>query len=133
MEAPKDSLLAKHDKSGAESPKTAHDVKSEEGAEIKTYGPRHALGKYPGIKEEKGERHHDNEEKEHLVAKSKPDAHARQRSEVSQSRSLLPVTSIKTSSNDGVAISRLTSSLPSASRCFTRATIACGGRWQCRT
>src|SRR5256886_12806151 len=50
------------------------------------------------------------------------DAHARQGGKVSQSRSLLPVNSMKTSSREGVAISRLTRSLFWASSCLTSET-----------
>src|ERR1700740_937152 len=94
---------------------------------------RITLGEDPGIEKEEHQRHDHAEEEEHLVAQGKHHAGARQGSEVRQSRSLLPVSSMKTSSSDGVAISRLTSSLFSASRCFTSATIAGAVRWQCRT
>ena len=102
-----------------------------------TTGPRKkrtpagcALGEDAGVEKEKAERHDHAEEQKHFIAQRESNAHAGERGEVSQSRSLLPVISMKTSSREGVAISRLTSSLPWASRYFTRATMVCGGRWE---
>src|SRR3981081_1429279 len=133
MKAPQNALLAKHDQSGAESPETAHDVESEHRAKIESHRAGRALGEDPAIEEEKAERHDDGEEEKNFVARRKTDAHVGESKKISQSRSLLPVSSMKTSSREGVAISRLTSSLPLASRCLTSETIACGGRWVCRT
>src|ERR1700758_5506810 len=92
-----------------------------------------ALGENARVHKEHAERKNDAKKEEHFVAQGKLNAHAREAGKVSQSRSLLPVISMKTSSREGVAISRLTSSLPSASRCFTRETMACGGRCVCKT
>src|SRR6202011_3265284 len=94
---------------------------------------RIALGEDSGVEKKHAKRKDDAEEEKHFVAQGELNAHAREAGKVFQSRSLLPVISMKTSSRDGVAISRLTSSLPSASRCFTRETMACGGRCVCRT
>src|SRR4029077_11315262 len=92
-----------------------------------------ALCKHRRIEKEKSQRHDDAEKEKHLVAQRQPHPHARQGKKVCQSRSLLPVSSMNTSSSEGVEISRLTSSLDCASRCFTSETMACGGRWQCNT
>src|SRR5713101_4683361 len=133
VEAAQDSLFPERDKSRAESPETAHHIKSEDGAEIKRHHLRNALGKYPQPYEEKSKRHHQDKEEEHFVSHGQLDAHARECDKVLQSRSLLPVISMKTSSREGEDISRLTSSLPPASRCLTRETIVCGGRFECNT
>src|SRR5258708_38329475 len=89
---------------------------------------RIAFGKNSGIEKKHAEREDHAKEEKHFVAHGKQNARARQTGKVTQSRSLLPVISMKTSSSEGVAISRLTSSLPSASRCLTRETMVCGGR-----
>ena len=54
----------------------------------------------------------DAEKQKHFIAQRQLDAHAGEGEKICQSRSLLPVSSMKTSSREGVAISRLTSSLP---------------------
>src|SRR6266404_635554 len=129
MKAPQDSLFPERDESRAEAPETAHHVECENGAEIKRGHLRNALGNNSQPQEEKCERHNDNKEEEHFVAHGQADAHARECDKVFQSRSLLPVSSMKTSSREGEDISRLASSLPWTSRCFTRETMAWGGRW----
>src|SRR5260370_28851854 len=128
VKAAEDTLLPEHNQRSAEAPKTSHDVTSENRAEIKSTKARIAFGEDAQPEEEEAERHHDAKEEEHFVAQGQADAHACQGGEVRQSRSLLPVSSMKTSSSEGVAISKLTSSLPRASRCLTRETMACGGR-----
>src|SRR6267378_425555 len=104
VEAAQDALFPKHDESGAESPEAAHREDS-------------------GVEEEKSEGHDHAEKQKHFIAQRELNAHTRQGGEVCQSRNLLPVISIKTSSSEGEAISRLTSSLSWASRCLTRETI----------
>src|SRR6267154_6360528 len=133
VEAAEDALLPKHDQHGAEAPEAAHDVQRDDRAKKEADHTRIALGENSGVQEEHAQREDDAEEEEHFVAQGELNAHAGEAGKVSQSRSLLPVISMKTSSREGVAISRLTNSLPSASRCLTSETIACGGRWVCRT
>src|SRR5689334_9165528 len=111
MKSPEDPLFAKHHQRGAESPEAAHDVECQHRAEIETDDSRYALGKYAGVKKKEHQRHDDYKKEKHLVAESNLDAHARHGGKVSQSRSLLPVNSMKTSSREGVVISRLTRSL----------------------
>src|SRR5262249_10943721 len=129
MKAAQNALLAKHDECRAESPEAAHNVEGENGTKVEGHAVRVALGKDAGIEEEENHRHEDDEEEEHLVAERERNAHSGEVEEVFQSRSLLPVSSMKTSSSEGVKISRLTRSLLSASRCLTSETMACGGRW----
>ena len=133
VEAAKNPLFAEQDESGAKTPKAAHDVEGHHRAEIKADDARHALGENACVEKENRERHDQHKEEKHFVAESNLDAHARQGGKVFQSRSLLPVYSINTSSKEGVAISRLTSSLPWASSCLTKETIVCGGRCECKT
>src|SRR3984893_10595477 len=133
VEAAKNPLLAKGYEHGAQAPEAAHYVEGDHRTEEETDRARNALGEDAGVEEKHAEREDDDEEEEHFVAQGELNAHAREAGKVSQSRSLLPVISMKTSSREGVAISRLTSSLPSASRCSTSETMACGGRWVCRT
>ena len=133
VEATQNPLFAKQNECSAQPPETAHHIESHDRTEVKSAALWNAFGKDAKPEKEESERHDNYEKEEHLVAERNLDAHARQSGEVFQSRSLLPVNSMKTSSRDGVAISRLTSSLPPASRCFTRETIVCGGRWECRT
>ena len=133
VKAAKNALFAEHDQRGAEAPKAAHDVESQNRAEIKSAIVWNAFGKDAKPEEEETERHDDAEKEKHFVAQRQADAHARQGGEVPQSRSLLPVISMKTSSSEGEAISRLISSLPPASRCLTSETMVWGGRCVCRT
>src|SRR5712671_4488225 len=133
VETAEDALLAEHDQHGAEAPEAAHDVQCDYGAEEEADHTRVALSENSCVQEEHAQRKDDAEEEKHFVAQGQLNAHAREAGKISQSRSLRPVISMKTSSKEGVAISRLTNSLPSASRCFTSETIACGGRWVCRT
>src|SRR5271165_4983565 len=133
MKAAQDALLAKHNQSSAKSPETAHHVECEYGPEEKLNVTGHAFGKDSAVKEEKAQRHDHAEEEKHFIAQRQLHAHAREGHEVGQSRNLLPVSSMKTSSREGVAISRLTNSLPCASRHFTRETIAGAVRGVCRT
>src|SRR5580704_1290367 len=133
MEAAKDALLAKHNESRAEPPKAAHNGEGHDRTQEEFDDLGLAFGKDPGIEKEKGKRHEDREEQKHFIAQRELNAHAGECGEVSQSRSLLPVISMNTSSREGEAISRLTSSLPWASRCLTMATMVCGGRCECRT
>src|SRR5580704_4745619 len=128
MEAAKDALLAKHNESRAEPPKAAHNGEGHDRTQEEFDDLGLAFGKDPGIEKEKGKRHEDREEQKHFIAQRELNAHAGECGEVSQSRSLLPVISMNTSSREGEAISRLTSSLPWASRCLTMATMVCGGR-----
>src|ERR1700740_2292527 len=86
-----------------------------------------ALGEDSRVDEKHADREDHAKKEKHFVAQGELNAHAREAGKVSQSRSLLPVISMKTSSREGVAISRLTSSLPSASRCLTSETMVCGG------
>ena len=129
VEAAKDALLTERDEGGAESPEAAHHGEGDDGAEEEADDVRITFGENAGVEEEKAEGHDHAEEEKHFVAQREANAHRGECEEVLQSRSLLPVSSMKTSSRDGVAILRLTSSLPWASRCFTRETMACGGRW----
>src|SRR5690349_20462389 len=133
METPQNSLLAKVDEHCAQAPEAAHYVERDHRTKKEAHYARVALGKNPGIEKKHPQREYHADKEKHFVAQSELNAHAREAGKISQSRSLLPVISMKTSSREGVAISRLTSSLPSASRCFTRETMACGGRWVCRT
>ena len=112
VKAAKNSLLAKHHQRGAEPPEAAHDVERQHRAEIEADDARHALSENAGVKKKEHQGHDDHEKEKHFVAKRKLNAHAREGGEVFQSRSLLPVSSMNTSSREGVAISRLTSSLP---------------------
>src|SRR5262249_7850052 len=111
VEAAEDSLFAEHDQCGAESPEATHNVERHNGAEIKSAGCGNTFSENakPQKKEAKG--HDDAKEEKHFVAQGEADAHARECNQVCQSRSLLPVSSMKTSSSDGVKISRETSSL----------------------
>ena len=131
VKAAEDALLTEGDEGGAEPPEAAHHGERNYGAEKKANLHGVALCEDAGVEEEKSEGHDYAEEEEHFVAQGEANAHRGECEEVLQSRSLLPVSSMKTSSRDGVAILRLTSSLPCASRCFTRETMACGGRWVC--
>src|ERR1041385_6572040 len=133
MKPPQDALFAEHHQRCAEAPEAAHDVQCQHRPEQVGDFSGDSLGKDSRVKKEKAQRHYDAEEEKHLVAQRQPHAHARQCQKVRQSRSLLPVSSMNTSSREGVAISRLTSSLFWASRCFTSETMACGGRRQCST
>src|SRR3984893_17812673 len=133
VKAAENTLLAKRDKHGAEAPEAAHYVQRDYRAEEEADHTWIALGEDSCVEEKHADWEDYAEEEEHFVAQGELNAHAREAGKVSQSRSLLPVISMKTSSREGVAISRLTSSLPSASRCFTSETMACGGRWVCRT
>ena len=133
MEAAKNPLFAEQDEGGAKTPEAAHDVEGQHRAEIKADDARQALGENACVEKKNRERHDQHKEEEHFVAESNLDAHARQGGKVSQSRSLLPVNSMKTSSREGVAISRLTRSLFWASSCLTSETMVCGGRCECRT
>src|SRR5579872_864733 len=128
METPEDALFTEGDESGAESPEAAHDRERNYRTEKKANLLRIALGEDSCVQKEKSKGHDHAEEEKHFVAQGEADAHRGKCEEVLQSRSLLPVSSMKTSSRDGVAMLRLTSSLPWASRCFTRETMACGGR-----
>src|SRR5260370_4493414 len=128
VEAPQNALFAKRDQGGAETPKAAHHVQGDDGPEEIANHARIALGEDPRVDEKHAKRKDNAEKEEHFVAQGQLDAHTGQIGEVTQSRSLLPVISMKTSSREGEAISRLTSSLPWASRCLTMETIVCGGR-----
>src|SRR5271154_191094 len=128
VEATQNTLLPKHDESRTKPPKASHDRESNHWTQEIPNGGGRAFRKDSGIEEEKAERHDHAEEQKHFIAQRELDAHAGECGEVCQSRSLLPVISMKTSSREGEAISRLTSSLPSASRCFTRSTMVFGGR-----
>src|SRR5438477_5887766 len=133
VEAAQNPLFAENHERGAESPETAHHVESDDGAEEITDGARIAAGKNAGVKKKHAEGEDHAEEEKHFVTQGKQNARAGQTGKVAQSRSLLPVISMKTSSSEGVAISRLTSSLPPASRCLTSETMVCGGRLECST
>src|SRR5580658_4562411 len=128
VEAAQNALLAKRDESDAEPPKTAHDVKCDHRSQEIGDQARLAFGENSRIEKKHADREDRAEKEKHAIAQSEQNAHAGKCGEVSQSRSLLPVISMKTSSREGEAISRLTSSLPSASRCLTRSTIVLGGR-----
>src|SRR5262249_55318113 len=131
VEAPQDALLAKGHQCGAQSPKTAHDRQRDDRAEKEPDDRGVPLGDHAREEKEKAEGHDDAEEHEHLIAQRKTNAHSRECKKVLQSRSLRPVSSINTSSSEGVEISRPTSSLPRASRCLTSETMACGGGCTC--
>src|SRR5271168_465020 len=122
VEAPQDTLFAEHDQGGAKSPKASHYCESDYRTQKILNVARHAFCKDSGIEKEKAERHDHAEEQKHFIAQRELNAHAGECHEVCQSRNLLPVISMKTSSSEGEAISRLTSSLPCASRCLTSAT-----------
>jgi ribosomal protein L1 len=112
MEAAQDALFAEHDEGGTEAPKAAHDGKGNDRAEEKLDGQRNASGEDSSVKKEKSERHDHAEEEKHFIAQREANAHAGQSGEVCQSRNLLPVISMKTSSREGEAISKLINSLP---------------------
>src|SRR5260221_2029718 len=133
VKAAQDALFAEHHKSRAESPEAAHHVQRQHRTKVELDLSRITFGEDAAIEKEKAKRHDYTEEEKHFVTQCQAHAGARQRSQIAQSRSLLPVSSMNTSSSEGVAISRLTSSLPCASRCLTNATIACGGARQCST
>src|SRR5664279_2142890 len=133
METPKYSLLAEHNQGRAQSPETPHDVEGKNWSQVEEHHSRLALSKNTGVEKEKSQRHDHAEEEKHFVAQGKLHAHAREGNEICQSRSLLPVSSMNTSSSDGVAISRDDSSLPAASRCLTSATMTGAVRGQCST
>src|SRR6266436_3316362 len=128
VEAPQNALFAKHDQGSAETPEAAHHVQGDDRPKKIANLLRITLGENSRVNEKHAQRKNNAEKKEHFVAQRQLDTHARQIGEVIQSRSLLPVISMKTSSREGEAISRLTSSLPWASRCLTIETIVCGGR-----
>ena len=131
-EAAQNSLLAEHYQLDAESPEAAHHRECENGAEdvgdpIRLLPPAEDKDE----EEEKCERHDEAEKKERALRMAR-----RMRIFVSvqvcltgfdasqfHSRSRRPVSSMKTSSRDGENISRLCSSLLSASSCLTSATI----------
>src|ERR1700760_2567310 len=120
MEAPQNSLLAKSYQRRTQSPEAAHHVQRQDRADEISHGIRMPFGEHSGIEKEKAHRHDHAEKEKHLVAQSELHAHAGKGDEVRQSRKLLPVSSMNTSSSEGVAISRLTSSLPCASSDLTR-------------
>src|SRR5208283_379540 len=91
------------------------------------------LGKNAAVEKENPHRHDQAEKEKCFISQRDANAHGGKREYRSQSRSLLPVSSMNTSSREGVAISRLTSSLPCASRYFTSDTMAGAVRWQCST
>src|SRR5712664_157840 len=111
-EAPRNALFAKHDHRSAKTPEAAHHVQGDDRPKKIANLLRITLGENSRVNEKHAKRKKNDEKKEHLVAQRQLDAHARQIGEVIQSRSLLPVISMKTSSREGEAISRLTSSLP---------------------
>src|SRR5205823_3427430 len=117
----------------AKSPETAHDVQGQHWPKIEPDLDWIGLREHAAIQKEESQRHNHAEKEKHFVAQGELHARPCQRAQIAQSRNLLPVSSIKTSSRDGVAISRPTSSLLCDSRYFTSETIACGGRRQCRT
>src|SRR4029077_8204953 len=79
------------------------------------------------------QRKYKTKEDEGAVAKCQAHADLRECPGVSQSRGLLPVSSRKTSSSEGAAISKLESSFPFASRYLTSDTMVCGTRVECIT
>ena len=105
MEATENSLLAKHHQRGAQSPETSHHVQGKNGAEKKWTFLRIALGEYAGVEKKETQRHDHAEKEKHFIAQRQLHAHAREGNEIGQSRSLLPVSSMNTSSSEGVAIS----------------------------
>src|SRR5262249_42851287 len=98
MEAAKYSLFTKGHKRSAESPETAHDGERDDGTEEESDDLRLPFGEDTSVEKEKAEGHDHAEEEEHLVAKREADAHSREGQKMFQSRSLLPVSSMKTSS-----------------------------------
>src|SRR5580693_1395033 len=132
MKAPQDSLFPESDQGGAQPPEATHDREGYDGAEKVAHAFRNALGENPGVKKKETEGHDHAEEQKHFIANGQLNPHARKCSKITQSRNLLPVSSMNTSSREGVAISRETSSFPWDSRYFTRETMAWGGRWHCK-
>src|SRR3989441_7269164 len=126
-------LLAKHHQLHAQSPEAAHHRQAQHWTHQVGGLSRIAPAKDAEVKEKKRQRHHQAEEDEGAVAQRQPHARLGECPSCPQSRSLLPVSSRKTSSSEGAEISRLESSFPCASRCFTRATMVCGGRVECST
>src|ERR1700720_1634710 len=133
MEAPQNSLFPEGDQRGTQTPEAAHDRESYDGAQKVSHTLRNAFGEDSGVEKKEAEGHDHAEEQKHFIANGQLNSHAGQTDKITQSRSLLPVISMNTSSREGVAISREISSLPWDSRCFTRETMACGGRWHCKT
>src|SRR6202030_4354066 len=132
MEAPQNSLFPEGDEGGAQTPEAAHDREGYDGPEKVAHALGNALGENSGVKKKETEGHDHAEKQKHFVANGQLNSHAGESGKITQSRNLLPVSSMNTSSSEGVAISRETSSFPVDSRCFTRETMACGGRWHCR-
>ena len=138
-ETAKNSLLAECDELHAESPEAPHHGHREDRAQDVRRPSHGAICEDQHEEEEEAERHDQAEKQECAVAHG--EAHAdfcqrpgiRKRVRAHYSRSLRPVSSMKTSSSDGENISRLCSSLFSASSCFTSATIVCGGLEECST
>jgi len=107
VEAAQDSLLTKGHESDADSPERAHKPPESYRSEQKANGVRVALREDAREEEEKTEGHDQAKKTKCFIAQGEAHAHVREREKVLQSRSLLPVSSMKTSSRDGVAISRL--------------------------
>src|ERR1700730_12502962 len=108
VKAPKNTLFAKHDQRSAETPEAAHHVQGDHRPKKIAHLLRITLGENSRVDKKHAKRKNNAEEKEHFVAQRQLDAHTRQIGEITQSRSLLPVISMKTSSREGEAISRLT-------------------------
>src|SRR6476660_2003571 len=106
VEAPQNALFAKHDQGSAETPEAPHHVQGNDWSKKIANLLRIAFGKNPRINEKHAKGKDDAEKEKHFIAQRQLDAHARQIAEITQSRSLLPVISMKTSSREGEAISR---------------------------
>src|SRR5260370_35352274 len=116
MKAAQYPLLSEHHESGAGSPEAAHHVEGDDRPTKITYSARITAGEYSGIEKKHAERKDRTEEKKHFVAQGELNTRERQPGTMRQSRSLLPVISMKTSSREGEDISKLPRSLPPASR-----------------
>ena len=83
VEASQDALFAKHDESGAKSPKAAHYGESDHRTQQIPNAARHALCEDSGVEKEKAEGHDHAEEQKHFIAQRELNAHAGECEEVS--------------------------------------------------
>src|SRR4029077_5338207 len=104
VKAPQDSLFAKGHESDAQTPEGAHHGQRDNRTEQKANGVRITLGEDRREEEKETEGHDQAEEHERFVAQGQAHAHDRESQKVLQSRSLLPVGWMKTSSREGGAV-----------------------------
>src|SRR5579872_3840355 len=130
-EAPQDALFAEGHQLHAQSPEAAHHGNGQDRRQHVGHGGDVAAREESEKQEQEDQRKDQAEKNKGAIAQRQAHADLGQCPGVSQSRRLLPVSSRKTSSSEGAAISRLESSLPCASRYFTRETMVAGTRVEC--